>query len=331
MSMKSRKPWEAYIAIDIPHKSTTTISTGTNSDSSELYQSLKIDRVEKARLMANSCACMVSESLDDILNRIGCSGEYREFIGEHEADVAVLAKSLPKTLRLKKGDQQAALMPFLRHIVDKANGIWRHKNPTVRRPRKYYVDDTHKRFVYDTKLRPDIIISTDICPNFGTAELIMKFKQSEDKGAAATGQNTPNIYARLRKYACHMWAKQPTRRFVPVLLVHDLYVTLVLFARHKVYRTKIGSALAGNPSNKTVIRLLLFLLSSEKTNLGIILPHDLGDTKAVSFSPSFPGLFCQRLGVKIVRKAQRYQQQQSTSPCPDNHPTTSQFEIDVVV
>ncbi|KAJ1671937.1 hypothetical protein EV182_007364, partial [Spiromyces aspiralis] len=42
-----------------------------------------------------------------------------------------------------------------------------------------------------------------------------------------------------------------------------------------------------------------------------------------------------RLGVKIDRKAQRYQQQQQqqqpTSPRPDNHPTASHFEIDDVV
>ncbi|KAJ1674448.1 hypothetical protein EV182_003254, partial [Spiromyces aspiralis] len=295
---------------------------------------LKIDRAEKARLMANSCARMKSMSLKDILNRIGCSGEYREFIGEHEADVAELAKSLPKTLGPKEGDQQAALTPFLRHVVDKANGIWRHKNPTVRCwPCKYYIHNTHKRLPDDTKLRPDIIVSTDTLAQLGTAELIMKFKQSEDKGATAARQNTPNIYAQLREYACHMWTKQPTRRFIPVLLVHDLYVTLLLFTRHKVYRTKIGSALAGNPSNKTVVRLLLFLFSGEGTNLGVVLPHNFNFTQAVSFSPSCPGLFCQRLGVEVDYKEQikQQRQQQPISPRPDNHLATSHFEIDNVV
>ncbi|KAJ1669974.1 hypothetical protein EV182_008491, partial [Spiromyces aspiralis] len=196
---------------------------------------------------------MVSESLDDILNRTGRGGEYREFISEREAEIAVLTKFLPKTLGPKERDQQAALMPFLRHVVDKANEIWRHKNPTVCCwPRKYYVDDTHASELGDTKLRPDIIVSTDTCPDLDTAELIMKFKRSKDKDAAAARQNTLDIYAKIGRYICHAWTKQPTRRFIPVLLVHDLYVTLLLFARSKVYRIKVGSALAGNPSNKTV-------------------------------------------------------------------------------
>ncbi|KAJ1677468.1 hypothetical protein EV182_006104 [Spiromyces aspiralis] len=50
----------------------------------------------------------------------------------------------------------------------------------------------------------------------------------------------------------------------------------------------------------------------------------------VSFSPSFPELFCQHLGVEIDDNEiiqQWRQQHQPTSPRPDNHPTISQFEI----
>ncbi|KAJ1675750.1 hypothetical protein EV182_000658 [Spiromyces aspiralis] len=327
------------IAIDTPRKSTVATSKGTKSFpagqctlATGLNHTLKLNEDEKARLAADIHARMESMALAGILDRIGCSGEYRGFVGEHEADVAELVKSLPKTPGPKEDDQQASLMPFLQNVVDKANEIWRQKDPTSRSPRKYYVYDTHLNAPRDTDMKPDALVSTDKLAKLGTAELVVEFKKDEDRGARVPRQNTLEYYAQLGKYACHAWAGQPTRRFVPIFLVHRLQVDLFVFARHTVYRASIGSALADNPSNKAIASLLLFLLSGEKSNLGVALPPMPDSGWAVLFSSPCQRLFCQRLGVRVDKKAIiQQQQQQPTSPRPDNHPTASHFEIDEVV
>ncbi|KAJ1673176.1 hypothetical protein EV182_005747, partial [Spiromyces aspiralis] len=277
-------------------------------------------------------------SLTGILERIGCSGEYDQFIGEHEADVAELVKSLPKTLGLKEEDQQADSMPFLRRVVYRANKIWRRSNPTLRPPRKYYVYDTHASELGDTKMKPDALVSTDKREWLGAAELVVEFKKDEDRGARVPTQYTLEYYAQLGKYACHAWAGQPTRRFVPIFLVHKLKVDLFVFSRHTVFRANIGSALAGEPLNEVVAGLLLFLLSGEKSNLGVALPPMSGSAWAALLSSPCQGLFCQHLGIEVDDKAQiqrrrqqQQQQQQPTSPRPDNHPATSHFEVDNVL
>ncbi|KAJ1678218.1 hypothetical protein EV182_004532 [Spiromyces aspiralis] len=123
------------------------------------------------------------------------------------------------------------------------------------------------------------------------------------------------------------------RRFVPVLLVHGLYVTLFLFARSKVYRAKIGSVLAGHGSDDTVVRHLLFLLSGKVSNFGVVLPSMSNDYLAALFSSSCQGLFCQRLGIEVDHKAiiRQQRQQQSMPPRSKNHPATSHFEVEDVV
>ncbi|KAJ1680205.1 hypothetical protein EV182_000476 [Spiromyces aspiralis] len=328
------------VAIDTPRKSTVVISTmaksvpaGQCTLATGLNRALKLDEAEKARLAADISRRMVPMSLDDILDRIGCGGAYRKFIGEREADIAELVKSLPKMLRLKEEDQQADLMPFLRRVVDRANEIWRHSNPTSRSPHKYYVYDTHASLLGDTKMKPDALVSTDGRKWLGAAELVVEFKKAEDFGADTARQNMLEIYAQLGKYACHAWAGQPTRRFVPIFLVHKLQVDLFVFARHTVYRANVGSALAGEPLNEVIAGLFLFLLSGEKTNLGVALPPMSGSAWAALFSSPCQGLFCQRLGIKIDYKEQIQQQRQhqSTSPRSKNHPTTSHFEVNNVV
>ncbi|KAJ1675082.1 hypothetical protein EV182_001973, partial [Spiromyces aspiralis] len=330
------------IAIGSGPQEPTVTSTGTKSVVSgncrlktEPDQDRELE-AEKARLAPEVCAHIKKESFDTMLEFIGCTEEYDEFIEEHEAEVEELMKFLPKELAGKnEEEQQVVCMPLLGRIIGMANEIWRPKDPTPKSPRRYRLYDTHKNPPEGTRLKPDALVSTDIEKRLDTAELVVEFKQNEDGGDVTT-KGTRSIYGQLGIYARRVWARQPMRRFVPVFLVHGLRVTLFLFTRSRVHRAKIGSALAGDESNETVVRLLLFLLSSEKTNLGIILPHDLGNTKAVSFSPLFPKLFCQRLGVEIDRKArmrrrQQQQQQQPTSPRPDNHPITSHFEIDNVV
>ncbi|KAJ1680302.1 hypothetical protein EV182_000288 [Spiromyces aspiralis] len=328
------------IAIDTPRKSTVVTSKGTKSVpagqctlATGLNHTLKLNEDEKARLAADIHARMESMALAGILDRIGCSGEYRGFVGEHEADVAELVKSLPKTPGPKEDDQQASLMPFLQNVVDRANEIWRQKGPTSHPPHEYSIYDTHAKPPKDTDMKPDALVSTDILPNLGTAELIVEFKKDEDKGADVPRQNTLEYYVQLGKYACHAWVKQPTRRFIPIFLVHKLQVDLFVFARHNVYRANIGSAIADDRSNKAVASLLLFLLSGEKSNLGVALPPMPDSAWAVLFSSPCQRLFCQRLGVEIDYKAiiRQQRQQQLTSPRPDNHPTTSHFEVDNVV
>ncbi|KAJ1679638.1 hypothetical protein EV182_001640, partial [Spiromyces aspiralis] len=332
------------VAIDIPRRSTVAISKGTKSVpagqctlATGLNRALKLDEAEKDRLAADIHARMELMSLKDILERIGCGDEHRKFIGKHRAEIAVLAKSLPKTLTPTEEDQQASLMQFLRRVVNKANEIWRRSNPTSRSLRKYYVHDTHAKPLEDTDMKPDALISTDIDKCLGTAELVVEFKKDEDKGARVPRKYTLLYYAQLGKYACHAWAEQPTRRFVPIFLVHKLQVDLFVFTRHAVYRAKVGSALTGYRSNKNVAGLLLFFLSGEKSNLGVVLPSMSDSDWAALFSSPCQGLFCQRLGIEVDDKAQirrrwrRQQKQQPISPRPDNHSVTSHFKVDNVV
>ncbi|KAJ1675444.1 hypothetical protein EV182_001256 [Spiromyces aspiralis] len=326
------------IAIDSGLQKPTVTSTGTKSVKSGNYR-LKTEpdldhelEAEKTRLGQEVCARIKTKPLSRILKFIGCIKEYNEFIKEHKTEIKELMKFLPKTLAGKnEEEQQAACMPLLERLIDMANEIWRPKDPTPESPRQYYLYDTHKHPPEGTKLKLDALVSTDIKKRLDTAELVVEFKQNEDRGDITT-KGTQSIYGQLGVCARRVWARQPMRRFVPVFLVHGMWVTLFLFTRSTVHRADVGSALAGGRANEIVVRLLLFLLSSERTNLGIILPHDLGDTQTVSFSPSFPKLFCQRLGVEIDDNAIiQQQQQQPTSPCSDNHPITSHFEINNVV
>ncbi|KAJ1680317.1 hypothetical protein EV182_000227 [Spiromyces aspiralis] len=288
---------------------------------------------EKARLAQEVCARIKKESLGIMLKLMGCDGDYCKFIKEHEAEVEELMKFLPKKLAGRnEEEQQAACMPFLERLVNMANEIWRPKDPTPVSPRQYYLYDTHKNPPEGTRLKPDALVSTDIDERLDTAELIVEFKQNEDKGDV-TAKSTQSIYGQLGIYARRVWARQPMRRFVPVLLVHGLRVALFLFTRSKVYRIKIGSAIAGHGSNKTVVGHLLFLLSGKVSNFGVVLPPMSNNYWAALLSSPCQGLFCQRLGVKIDYKEQikQQRQQQSTSPRPDNRPTTSHFEVNNVV
>ncbi|KAJ1680363.1 hypothetical protein EV182_000145 [Spiromyces aspiralis] len=287
---------------------------------------------EKARLAQEVCARVEEESLDSMFKLMGCDGDYYKFVEEHESEVEELMKFLPKKLAGRnEEEQQAALMPLLGRAIDMANEIWRPKDPTPKSPRQYYLYDTHKNPPIGTRLKPDALVSTDAQKRLDTAELVVEFKQNEDGGDVTT-KGTQSIYGQLGVYARRVWAKQPMRRFVPVLLVHGLYVTLFLFARSKVHRIDIGSAIAGDKFNKTVVGHLLFLLSGKVSNFGVVLPSMSNNYWAALFSSPCQGLFCQRLGIEVDYKAiiRQQRQQQSTSPCPDNHPATSHFEVDNV-
>ncbi|KAJ1675947.1 hypothetical protein EV182_000274 [Spiromyces aspiralis] len=295
---------------------------------------------EKARLAQEICARIETKPLRDILCLMGGIDDYYKFIREHGTEIKELMHLLPKELAGKnEEEQQAAFMPFLERLIDMANEIWRPKDPTPESPRQYYLYDTHKNPPIGTRLKPDALVSTDINERLDTAELVVEFKQNEDRGDITT-KGTQSIYGQLGVYARRVWARQPMRRFVPVLLVHELRVTLFLFTRGKVYRTKIGSAIAGRRSNEAVVGHLLFLLSGNVSNFGVVLPSMSDNDWAALFSSPCQHLFCQRLGIEvddkaIIRRRRRQQQQQQhqqqpTSPRPDNHPTTSHFEVDNV-
>ncbi|KAJ1678860.1 hypothetical protein EV182_003211 [Spiromyces aspiralis] len=321
------------ITIDTPQKP-TTISKKTKSVLTKQDQSLKLDKDRKARIVGVLRGCMVSNSICEMVDLMGCSNKYYKFTNKHEAVIAELAKFLPKALGPKEEDQQADFMPFLTCVIDKANEIWCLNGPTTDLPHKYYVYDMHKYSPDDIALKPDVLVSTDRHVRLDTAELLVKFNKSEERGAVTSWEDIPDLYIKLGKYASDAWEGQPTRRFIPILLVHGLQVDLFMFARKKIYRTNIGSAIAGNPSNKDVIGLLLFLFSSEKKNLGVILPH-MDSTWAVLFSAPYQGLFCQRLSIEANKKTKiqqwrQQQQHQPTSPHPNNL-ITSHFEIDSVM
>ncbi|KAJ1680299.1 hypothetical protein EV182_000285 [Spiromyces aspiralis] len=333
------------IAIDSgPQKPTVTSTRAKSVISGHCRLKTEPDQdheleAEKARLAQEICARIETKPLRDILCLMGGIDDYYKFIKEHGTEIKGLMHLLPKTFAGKnEEEQQAAFMPFLERLIDMANEIWRPKDPTPESPRQYYLYDTHKNPPIGTRLKPDALVSTDINERLDTAELVVEFKQNEDRGDVTT-KGTQSIYGQLGVYARRVWTRQPMRRFVPVLLVHELRVTLFLFTRGKVYRTKIGSAIAGRQSNEAVVGHLLFLLSGKVSNFGVVLPSMSDNDWAALFSSPCQHLFCQRLGIEvddkaIIRRRRRQQQhqhqQQPTSPRPDNHPTTSHFEVDNV-
>ncbi|KAJ2773912.1 hypothetical protein IWQ57_001066, partial [Coemansia nantahalensis] len=50
-------------------------------------------------------------------------------------------------------------------------------------------------------------------------------------------------FGQVADYACAMWEAQPTRTFAPVIFLHGVHVTLVLFTRGKWYTVELGCLL----------------------------------------------------------------------------------------
>ncbi|KAJ2542320.1 hypothetical protein GGF49_002961 [Coemansia sp. RSA 1853] len=79
---------------------------------------------------------------------------------------------------------------------------------------------------------------------------------------ASHTESLPNVVlGQLAEYARTVWTEQPTRTFVPVILLHGANMTLFVFARSGYYRVEMGTYLftkvAGSPED--TLELLQFL------------------------------------------------------------------------
>ncbi|KAJ2497697.1 hypothetical protein GGH96_004880 [Coemansia sp. RSA 1972] len=65
----------------------------------------------------------------------------------------------------------------------------------------------------------------------------------EAKLAPHTETLPDEVLGQLAEYARVVWKEQPTRTFVPVILLHDVNMTLFIFARSGYYRAEMGTYL----------------------------------------------------------------------------------------
>ncbi|KAJ2537510.1 hypothetical protein GGF49_006305, partial [Coemansia sp. RSA 1853] len=79
---------------------------------------------------------------------------------------------------------------------------------------------------------------------------------------ASHTESLPNVVlGQLAEYARTVWTEQPTRVFVPVILLHGAYMTLFVFTRSGYYRVEMGTYLFTNAarSQEDTLRLMRFL------------------------------------------------------------------------
>ncbi|KAJ2478591.1 hypothetical protein IWW56_003617 [Coemansia sp. RSA 2131] len=79
---------------------------------------------------------------------------------------------------------------------------------------------------------------------------------------ASHTESLPNVVlGQLAEYARTVWTEQPTRTFVPVILLHGANMTLFIFARSGYYRVEMGiylfTKVTGSPED--TLRLLQYL------------------------------------------------------------------------
>ncbi|KAJ1856386.1 hypothetical protein LPJ76_002548 [Coemansia sp. RSA 638] len=79
---------------------------------------------------------------------------------------------------------------------------------------------------------------------------------------ASHTESLPNVVlGQLAEYARTVWTEQPTRTFVPVILLHGANMTLFVFARSGYYRVEMGiylfTKVTGSPED--TLRLLQYL------------------------------------------------------------------------
>ncbi|KAJ2771252.1 hypothetical protein IWQ57_002297, partial [Coemansia nantahalensis] len=129
----------------------------------------------------------------------------------------------------------------------------------------------------------------------------------EAKTNAHTGQLNDEVFGQLADYAHALWGCQPTRTFVPAVLLHASHMTLVVFTRDKWYKCDLGdfchsAALPGVSAVKALrssLAKLAFLLTLPPQEFGHFCDISVGSPTQLRFT----SLAAEPTGTTMLREA----------------------------
>ncbi|KAJ2753254.1 hypothetical protein IWQ56_006632, partial [Coemansia nantahalensis] len=135
----------------------------------------------------------------------------------------------------------------------------------------------------------------------------------EAKTSSHTGELNNDVFGQLADYAHALWGCQPTRTFVPALLLHASHMTLVVFTRDKWYRCDLGDFCYSTkaPTVDEVERLcssltkLAFLLTLPPQEFGHFCDIGVGSPTQLRFTllAAEPTGMTMRRQASVVRRA----------------------------
>ncbi|KAJ2543741.1 hypothetical protein GGF49_001823 [Coemansia sp. RSA 1853] len=108
--------------------------------------------------------------------------------------------------------------------------------------RTYAYEDHQDTYVSGTRLKPDGVLYYS-----GQVRSARSIHMVIEAKLASHTESLPDVVlGQLAEYARTVWTEQPTRIFVPVILLHGANMTLFVFARSGYYRVEMGTYLFTN-------------------------------------------------------------------------------------
>ncbi|KAJ2373713.1 hypothetical protein GGI05_007421, partial [Coemansia sp. RSA 2603] len=244
---------------------------------------------------------MQSVTFGVVIGLLGLKDAFNQYSATIGDSFSSLAKESPKIVngRFYRNVSSTDVSLQESHITDYFHQLYyemvnRCKNldESVKCAVDYQLVDHQTKSVADNKNKPDAVfynphIQTD---DWSRAHIIIKGKKSEKQTIEGKDLGQMAEYARM------IWKSQPTRKFVPILLLNGSVITLLLFARRGCYYTKLGKAmhtsLYYNTQEQmeiaTTLKRLWFLIIQRPQNFGHFVDVTM-DHSFLKFTGGTPG------------------------------------------
>ncbi|KAJ2775040.1 hypothetical protein IWQ57_000561 [Coemansia nantahalensis] len=204
-------------------------------------------------------------AFDHLLSVLNLEDEYYSYIESCRDLFSGLAEAAPVLVKKKlvlqsaqdlatpeyslkcagKGDEQAVMSYF----IELYDNMVRAASTVENAPNAHYLLRDHQSVpVLGTRHKPDgaFCYSRD-APDMATVHAAVEAKISS---APMTASHKD--FGQVADYACAMWEKQPTRTFAPVIFLHGMRASLVLFTRGKWYTVDLGCLLHSKQTPNSV-------------------------------------------------------------------------------
>ncbi|KAJ2394520.1 hypothetical protein GGI05_002003 [Coemansia sp. RSA 2603] len=188
---------------------------------------------------------MQSSDFVEIIDRLGLSDAFDQYLTTIGNSFSSLARESPKinggTFNSYEGSTDVSLQEshvtgyfhqLYKDMVNRCNNL----DESVKRAVDYELVDHQTKSVAGSRSKPDAVFNNPRPDKdeWTRVHIIVEGKKLEKQ--AIEGKDL----GQMAEYARMIWKSQPTRKFVPVILLNGAYITLLLFARRGCYYAEFG-------------------------------------------------------------------------------------------